>query len=114
MKKLLIIIFFQALCFNVNAFNANDHRIAVLVNDQLITSYDVVQRMKLSAILSGIEITEANNNQFLNTVIDELIQEKLKNQKIIEYEISVSEEEYLERESLFYQNNPILPSTEIS
>ena len=76
------------------------------MNDQLITSYDVVQRMKLSAILSGIEITTANNNQLLNTVVEELIKEKLKNQKINEYGISVSEEEYLENELVFYQNNP--------
>ena len=29
------------------------------------------------------------------------------NQKIIEYNITVSEEEYLERELIFYQNSPI-------
>ena len=107
MRTLLIIIISQSLCLNANAFNANDHRIAVLVNDQLITSYDVVQRMKLSAILSGIDITPENNNQLLNSVIEELIKEKLKNQKINEYDISVSEEEYFNQESLFYQNNPI-------
>ncbi len=107
MKTLLILFFFQSLCLNANAFNTNDHRIAVLVNDQLITSYDVIQRMKLSAILSGIEITPANNNQLLNTVVDELITEKLKNQKINEYGVSVSEEEYLEQELLYYQNNQI-------
>lgn len=107
MRILLIIIFFQSLYFNANAFNANDHRIAVLVNDQLITSYDVVQRMKLSAILSGIDITAENNNQLLNSVVDELIKENLKNQKIKEYDISVSEEEYLNQEFIFYQNNPI-------
>ena len=106
-KTLLILFFFQSLCLNANAFNANDHRIAVLVNDQLITSYDVIQRMKLSAILSGIEITPANNNQLLNTVVDELITEKLKNQKLNEYGVSVSEEEYLEQELLYYQNNQI-------
>ena len=107
MRKLLIIIFFQTLCLNANAFNANDHRIAVLVNDQLITSYDVVQRMKLSAILSGINITAENKNQLLNSVIDELIKESLKNQKINEYDISVSEEEYLKQELRFYQNSQI-------
>ena len=107
MKTLLILFFFQSLCLNANAFNSNDHRIAVLVNDQLITSYDVIQRMKLIAILSGIEITPANNNQLLNTVVDELITEKLKNQKINEYGVSVSEEEYLEQELLYYQNNQI-------
>ena len=105
-RTLLIIFFFQSLSINANAFNVNDHRIAVLVNDQLITSYDVIQRMKLSAILSGIDITVENNNQILNSVVDELIKENLKNQKIKEYDISVSEEEYLQQELLFYQNNP--------
>lgn len=106
-KTFLIIIFFQLICLNANSFNTNDHRIAVLVNDQLITSYDVVQRMKLSAILSGVDITAENNNQLLKSVIDELIQENLKKQKIIEFNISVSDEEYLNQESLFFQNNPI-------
>ena len=67
-KIFLILALFQSLFLNANAFNTNDHRIAVLVNDQIITSYDVVQRMKLSAILSGIEITESNNNQILNII----------------------------------------------
>ncbi len=107
MRTLLIIIFFQSLYLNANAFNSNDHKIAVLVNDQLITSYDVVQRMKLSAILSGIDITPENSNQLLNSVVDELIRDNLKNQKINEYEILVSEEEYLQQELFFYQNNPI-------
>ena len=107
MRTLLIIILFQSLLFNAIAFNANDHRIAVLVNDQLITSYDVVQRMKLGVILSGIEITAENNNQLLNSVINELIEENLKNQKINEYDISVSEEEYLNQELRFYQNSQI-------
>ena len=103
---LKIMFFFQALCLNVNAFSSNDHRIAVLVNDQLITSYDVIKRMKLNAILSGININAENNNQLLKTVVDELIKEKLMNQKIEEYGITVSEEEYLEQELLFYQNSP--------
>ena len=106
-RTLLIIIFFQSLCLNANAFNANDHRIAVLVNDQLISSYDVLQRMKLSAILSGIEITAQNNNQLLNSVVDELIKEKLKTQKINEYGISISEEEYLSQELRFYESSPM-------
>ena len=107
MKSLLIIILIQSFFLNANAFNTNDHRIAVLVNDRLITSYDVVQRMKLSAILSGIDITPENNNQLLNSVMDELIKENLKNQKLNEFDISVSEEEYLNQELRFFQNSPI-------
>ena len=106
-RSLIIIFFFQSLCLNANSFSANDHRIAVLVNDQLITSYDVVQRMKLSAILSGIDITPENNNQLLNSVLDDLIKENLKNQKLKEYDVSVSEEEYINQELRFFQNSPI-------
>ena len=106
-RTLLVIFIFQSFHLSANAINANYHRIAVLVNDQLITSYEVVQRMKLSAILSGIDITPENNNQLLNSVVDELIKENLKNQKVNEYDISISEEEYLNQELLFYQNNPI-------
>tara|TARA_B100001093_G_scaffold338682_1_gene323466 strand:+ start:195 stop:815 length:621 start_codon:yes stop_codon:yes gene_type:complete len=106
-RILLIIIFFQPLYSNTYAFNTNDHRIAVLVNDQIITSYDVVQRMKMGAILSGIDITAENNNQILNSVVDELIKENLKNQKINEYDVSVNEEEYLIQELNFFQNNSI-------
>ena len=106
-KALLIIIFSQILGLNANAFNTNNHRIAVLVNDELITSYDVTQRMKLNAILSGTDITAENNNKLLNTVVDELIKEKLMSQKINEYGVTVSEEEYLEQELFFFSNNPV-------
>ena len=88
------------------AFSVNDHRIAVLVNDQLITSYDIVQRMKMNVILTGVEITPENNNQFMNSVVDELIKEKLKNEKLDEYEISVSDDEYISQEKAFYENKP--------
>ena len=110
-KKNILTLLFVTVLFNLNyinaiAFSVNDHRIAVLVNDQLITSYDIVQRMKMNAILAGIEITPENNNQFINSVVDELIKEKLKNEKLGEYDISVSDEEYFGQEKAFYDNKP--------
>ena len=103
-KIFLIIILFCVLNFHSMASNYSDHRIAVLVNDQLITSYDIVQRMKMNAILNGINITPENNDQFVNSVIDELIKEKLKNEKIKEYDIVITNDEYLTYEDNFYQN----------
>ena len=90
-----------------HAFAMNDHRIAVLVNDQLITSYDIFQRMKMNAILSGTDITPENNRQLTNTVVEELIREKLQNEKISEFNISVSDNEYLQQELSFYEKLPI-------
>ena len=82
-----------------------EHKIAVLVNEELITSYDIIQRMKLSALLQNIEITEENNQLLLNNTVDELVHEKLKNEKIQEYNISIEENEYLEFEKNFYKRN---------
>ncbi len=101
-----IIIFVMIFNFNSNAFAIVDHRIAVLVNDQIITSYDITQRMKINAILQGINITTENNNQLANIVVDELIKEKLKSEKLTEYDITVSNEEYLLQEGIFFKNKP--------
>ena len=78
-----------------------EHKIAVIVNEELITSYDIIQRMKLSAILQGININESNNQLLINNTVDELIHEKLKKEKIKEYEITFTEKEYLEFETNF-------------
>ena len=106
-KFLFYILLFLSLNLNAQALSVNDHRIAVLVNDKLITSYDIVQRMKMNAILSGIEITPANNGQLQNTVVQELIKEKLKNEKLNEYNITVSDNEYLQHEEVFYKSTSL-------
>ena len=78
-----------------------EHKIAVLVNDKAITTYDIDQRMKMNAIINNIEINSENIQFFANSIVDEIIQEKLKQEKSLEYGISVSDEEYLEYESKF-------------
>ena len=61
----------------------NDHRISVLVNDEVITSYDIIQRTKMNAIVNGVTITPENKQAFINSIVDELIGEKLMNEKFI-------------------------------
>lgn len=101
---ILILVFFQLFNQNLNASNVTDHRMAVLVNDQLITTFDIKQRMRMNAILAGINITPENNNQLANTVVDELIIEKLKSEKLIDYEVLVSEDEYINQEINYFIN----------
>ena len=93
-----IFIFFQ---ISITHANQIEHKIAVLVNDKVITTYDIDQRMKMNAIINNIEISAENIQFFANSVVDEIIQEKLKQEKTLEYGISVSEEEYLEYEKNF-------------
>ena len=101
----IILIFFNIL--NVSADTKIEHKIAVLVNEELITSYDIIQRIKLSAILQGIEINSQNNQLLLNNTVEELIYEKLKLEKINEYKVKIEDEEYKEFEIDFFKRNNI-------
>ena len=84
-----------------------DHKIAVLVNEEIITSYDIIQRLKLEAIIQNININEQNNQVLFNNAVDDLIYEKLKFEKINEYKIKADDNEYLEFESNFFERNKI-------
>ena len=109
-KIFSLVFIIVSISFKVEAFTVNDHRIAVLVNDKLITSYDIVQRMKMRALLNGIDITPENNNQLANAVVEELINERLKSGKLSEYSISVSNDEYLQREKAFFDTTAFTKS----
>ena len=63
LKNLPILIIALILSSNINADQKVEHKIAVLVNESVITSYDIIQRMKLTAITQGININEQNNIQ---------------------------------------------------
>ena len=80
-----------------------DHRIAVVVNDQIITSYEIIKRMKISSILMGVNISPGENKELLSKVVEELIREKLKNEKIDEYNITLDIDEYKNYESNFFE-----------
>tara|TARA_B100002019_G_C21259865_1_gene596074 strand:- start:1108 stop:1719 length:612 start_codon:yes stop_codon:yes gene_type:complete len=104
LKKILLLSWIILLSLQLHIFSENkiEHRIAVLVNEELITSYDIVQRMKLSAIIQKIDITTENNQLFINDTVDDLIHEKLKIEKINEYKIKIDESEYIEFETNFF------------
>ncbi len=82
-----------------------EHKIAVLVNEDVITSYDIIQRLKLTAIIQGINLNAQNSQLIANNVVDELILEKLKLIKTDEYQIEISNEEYKEYEVNFFTRN---------
>ncbi len=106
-KQLIIFAFFSLLSSNLMAENNVDHKIAVLVNEEVITSYDIIQRLKLTSLIQGININNQNNQLLLNNTVDELIQEKVKIEKINEYKIKVEDNEYLEYETNFLRRKNI-------
>ena len=107
--KSLLIIFFIVFftLYNAVAEDKIEHKIAVLVNDEVITSYDIIQRMKLTAIIQGINLNTQNSQIMVNNVVDELIREKVKLSKINEYQIKVEDERYTEFEINFFKRNKI-------
>ncbi len=103
-NKYIIVLFLLFFLINPSlAQNKVEHKISVLVNEKIITSYDIIQRMKLTAIIQGTNINAQNNQLLLNNTVDELIQEKLKQEKIEEYNIKIEEIEYLESEVQFFK-----------
>ena len=106
-KSLLVIFFVFFSPYYVIADDKIEHKIAVLVNEDVITSYDIIQRLKLTAIIQGINLNAQNTQLMVNNVVDELIREKVKLSKINEYQIKVKDEEYTEFEINFFTRNKI-------
>ena len=70
-----------------------NYKIIRLVNDQVITNYDLEQRLKLFSILNNVEIKQENIDQIGKQMISLMIDEKLQNEQIEFYKISVNESE---------------------
>ena len=102
-KKILLILFFMIISIshgNESKFN----KIEVLVNESIITNYDLIQRMKINAIINRIEINSENYELIMNSVVEDLVIEKLKNNKINEYNISFNKDEFKNHEERFYSS----------
>ncbi len=106
--KLWIIIFFILFnSYNAIAEDKIEHKIAVLVNDDIITSYDIFQRLKLTAALKGINLNNQNSQPMINNVVDELIREKIKLSEVDKYQIKIENNEYNQFEKNFFERNKI-------
>ncbi len=77
------------------------NKIEVLVNESIITKYDIVQRLRINSILNRFEINESNYNQLLSNVVDDMIVEKLKIKKVEEYNINLNKDEFKNHENAF-------------
>jgi len=104
---LLVILFILLIPNSIIAEDKIEHKIAVLVNEDIITSYDIIQRLKLTAIIQDINLNAQNTQLMVNNVVDELIREKVKLIKINEYEIKAEDDEYGKFEENFFKRNKI-------
>ena len=102
--KQIIFLFLILITSNIYGEDNISNRIEVLVDESIITKYDVIQRLKIHSILKRVEINDKNYQTIANSVIDDLIVEKLKNKKIEEYKITFEKSEYDNFEKRFYSN----------
>lgn len=80
-------------------------RIAAVVNEDVITLFDVQSRIQLFLITSGLEDTIEIRQRLLPQVMNALIEEKLKLQEARREEIETTENEVLSAVQIIEQNN---------
>lgn len=68
-------------------------KIAAVVNDEIISEYDIQQRAKLTATTRGKNFSENFYNKIRSSILEKLITEKIQIQKSTELKIIVSDKE---------------------
>lgn len=67
--------------------------ILVSVNNDMITSYDLKQRMLLLIVTSGVQVTQENYAAFQQQALNSLIDERLQQQEMDHWKVKVSDAE---------------------
>lgn len=112
MQKILlqIIISVSLLLSSYSILNAEEknYKIIKLVNNNVITNFDLEQRLKLYSTLNNININKENIDKLAVEMLSLMVDEKLQLEQINSYEISVNESEindYIERAYLSESNS---------
>ena len=111
MQKILlqIIISISLLLSSYSTLNAEEknYKIIKLVNNNIITNYDLEQRLKLYSTLNNVNINGDNIDKLAVEMLSLMVDEKLQLDQLKSYEISVNESEindYIERAYLNESN----------
>ncbi len=80
-------------------------RIAAVVNDEVVSVYDLEQRLKLALASANLEDTLDNRSRFRDRVLDRLIDERLQWQESQRRNISVTDADIAEEMRLLEQQN---------
>ena len=112
MQKILlqIIISVSLLLSSYSILNAEEknYKIIKLVNNNVITNFDLEQRLKLYSTLNNVNINKENIDKLAVEMLSLMVDEKLQLEQINKYEISINESEindYIERAYLSESNS---------
>ena len=104
MKKIrfniILIILLLTNCISVLNAEEKNYKIIKLVNDQIITNYDLEQRLKLFSVLNNVAIDQENIDRYGKQMLSLMVDEKLQLEQIISYKIFIKDSEvndYIDR-----------------
>jgi len=89
MKRLILFLIIIMLKENIS-FASIQNKILVNIGNQIITSYELKNRVKTILILNNKELNQANINVTKNEALNFLINLKLKKEEIIKYKITAN------------------------
>ena len=98
----LLIIFFH-FC-SIGLANQSTHKIEILVNDKIITNYDIAQHFAINSILDNINVTAENGDFLYNKTVNDLIDMKIQQAKINEYDIKIEDDNKDYYENYYFQS----------
>ncbi|MFL2898851.1 MAG: hypothetical protein ACJZ41_00020 [Candidatus Pelagibacterales bacterium] len=98
----LLVIFFH-FCSIVSA-SQTTHKIEILVNDKIITNYDIAQHFAINSILDNINITSENSDFLYNKTVNELVDMKIQQAKINEYDVKIQDDNREYYENYYFQS----------
>ncbi len=107
----------SALCASASAqqqppaSSSNSTVIAAVVNEDIITMYDVQSRMAMFIATSGIENTPEMRNRLMPQIVNALIDERLKLQEAKKLKIDVTDVEVRQAVDTVEQNNNMAPGS---
>ncbi len=89
----------------ISTTDEKNFKIIKLVNDQVITNFDLEQRIKLLATLNKININSENIDQYARELISLMVDEKLQYEQMKKYNISITQKDVDEYIKKAYSNN---------
>ena len=98
-----LLIIFLHFCTIVSA-NQSTHKIEILVNDKIITNYDIAQHFAINSILDNINVTAENGDFLYKKTVNELIDMKIQQAKINEYDIKIEDYSKEYYENYYFQS----------
>ena len=87
LKRVIILLIFFLNTFSATAMK-ND--IIVKINNNIVTAYELKNKLKTSLILSGQEINQENINKNKNQALNYLINLKLKKNELDKYKVEIA------------------------